>query len=107
MRTIIILCLALLIALSFGCSKKKEEAPKTEEAVQEEVSKAGAISPTFDVVSKEEIDIATSPYSFEYNGVIYYFANAENMETFKADPMKYITPAETPAEAPATPPQGQ
>ena len=29
MRTIIVLCLALLIALSFGCSKKKEEAPKT------------------------------------------------------------------------------
>jgi YHS domain-containing protein len=106
MRTIIILCLALLIALSFGCSKKKEEAPKTE-AVQEEVSKAGAVSPTFDVVSKEEIDITTSPYSFEYNGVIYYFANAENMEAFKADPAKYLTPAETPAEAPATTPQGQ
>ena len=107
MRTIIILCLALLIALSFGCSKKKEEAPKTEEAVQEEVSRGGTISPTYDVVSKEEIDITTSPYSFEYNGVIYYFANAENMEAFKADPAKYLTPAETPAETPATPPQGQ
>ncbi len=106
MRTIIILCLALVIALSFGCSKKKEEAPKTE-AVQEEVSKAGATSPTFDMVSKEEVDITTSPYSYEYNGVIYYFATAENMEAFKADPAKYITPAEAPAEAPATTPQGQ
>jgi len=103
MRTIIILCLALVIALSFGCSKKKEEAPKTE-PVQEEMSKAGVTSPTFDVVSKEEVDITTSPYSYEYNGVIYYFATAENMETFKADPAKYITP---PAETPATPPQGQ
>lgn len=102
MRTIIILCLALLIALSFGCSKKKEEAPKTE-PVQEEMSKAGSVSPTFDVVSKEEVDIATSPYSYEYNGVIYYFANAENMETFKADPAKYIAPADTTA----TPPAGQ
>jgi len=103
MRTILFICLALVIALSFGCSKKKEEAPKTE-PVQEEMSKAGALSPTFDVVSKEEVDITTSPYSFEYNGVIYYFANAENMEMFKADPAKYLTPAETPAE---TPPQGQ
>lgn len=94
MRTIIILCLVLVIALSFGCSKKKEEAPKTE-AVQEEVSKAGMTSPTFDMVSKEEVDIATSPYSYEYNGVIYYFTSAENMETFKADPAKYMPPADT------------
>ena len=99
MRTIIILCLALLIALSFGCSKKKEEAPKTEPA-QEEMGKAGAVSPTFDVVSKEEVDITTSPYSYEYNGVIYYFTSAENMEMFKADPAKYIAPAEAPASAP-------
>lgn len=102
MRTIIILCLALVIALSFGCSKKKEEAPKTD-AVQEEVSKAGATSPTFDVVSKEEVDITTSPYSYEYNGVIYFFVNAENMEAFKADPAKYMAPA----DSTATPPQGQ
>jgi len=102
MKTIIILCLALLIALSFGCSKKKEEAPKTE-PVQEEMSKLGKISPSFDVVSKEEVDIMTSPYSYEYDGVLYYFANAENMEAFKADPAKYLTPA----EAPATTPQGQ
>jgi YHS domain-containing protein len=103
MRTILVLCLALFIALTFGCSKKKEEATKTE-PVKEEVGKAGAVSPTFDVVSKEEVDITTSPYSYEYDGVVYYFTSAENMEMFKADPAKYITPAETPA---ATPPQGQ
>jgi YHS domain-containing protein len=102
MRTIIILCLALVIALSFGCSKKKEEAPKTE-AVQEEVSRAGKTSPTFDIVSKEEVDVATSPYSYEYDGVIYCFATAENMEMFKADPAKYIAPA----DSTATSPQGQ
>ncbi|MCX5753689.1 MAG: YHS domain-containing protein [Candidatus Krumholzibacteria bacterium] len=51
--------------------------------------------------------MTTSPYSYEYNGVIYYFATAENMETFKADPAKYITPAEAPAAAPATTPQDQ
>ena len=100
MRTIIILCLALLIALSFGCSKKKEEPPKTEPVqVQQDPGKAGQISPTFDVVSKEELDITTAAYSYEYNGVIYYFTSAENMEAFKADPAKYITPAEAPAPA--------
>ena len=98
MRTIIILCLALLIALSFGCSKKKEEPPKTE-PIQQEMGKAGQVSPTFDVVSKEEIDITTAAYSYEYNGVVYYFTSAENMEAFKADPAKYITPSEAPAPA--------
>ncbi len=96
MRTIIILCLALVIALSFGCSKKKEEAPKTD-AVQEETSNAGAIASTIDMVSKEEVDVATSPYSYEYNGVIYYFVTAENMEMFKADPAKYLAPPDTTA----------
>ncbi len=96
MRTIIILCLALLVALSFGCSKKKEEPPKTE-SVQEEMSKAGAISPTFDMVTREEVDIATAAYSYEYKGVIYYFSSAENMELFKADPVKYLTPPDSTA----------
>ena len=91
MRTILVLCLALVIALSFGCSKKKEEAPKPDA--------------TFDPVTKEDIDISTSPYSFEYNGVLYFFASAQNMETFKADPAKYAAPA---AETPqTTPPKGQ
>jgi YHS domain-containing protein len=102
MRTIIILCLALLVALSFGCSKKKEEAPKTE-SVQEDMSKAGTMSPTFDMVTREEVDITTAAYSYEYNGVIYYFTSAENMEAFKADPVKYLTPP----PAPGTTPQGQ
>jgi YHS domain-containing protein len=94
MRTIIILCLVLLVALSFGCSKKRQETPKTD-TVQEEMSKVGATSPTFDVVSKEEVDITTSAYSYEYNGVIYYFVSAENMETFKADPAKYVPPTDS------------
>lgn len=104
MRTILVLCLALVIALSFGCSKKKEEAPKPD-AAKKEAAKAGAISPTFDPVSKEDIDVATSPYSYAYNGVLYFFSSAQNMETFKADPAKYAAPvAETPQTAP---PKGQ
>lgn len=104
MRTIIILCLALLIALSFGCSKKKEEPPKTESA-QEEALKAGKMkpSPTFDVVSMEELETGTTPYSYEYGEAIYYFTSAENMEAFKANPEKYVTPSE-PA---GIPPQNQ
>ena len=101
MRNILILCLALFIVFSFGCSKKQEEAPKTE-AVQEAAPEVtGSQSPMFDVVSKEEIDVTTAQYSFEYNGVIYYFTTAENMEAFKADPVKYLTPTEV------TPPQAQ
>jgi len=108
MRTIFVLCLVLMIALSFGCSKKKEEAPKGDalntEANQEVAGEGGQVAATFDPVSKEEIDIATSPYSFEFNGATYYFSSVENMEAFKADPAKYVTPAETPQTAP---PQGQ
>ncbi len=101
MRNILIICLVLAIALTFGCAKKKEEPPKTEATTQ---AAPGTQSPSFDPVSKEEVDVATSPYSYEYNGVLYYFTSAENMEAFKADPAKYITPTDT-AKAPA--PQGQ
>lgn len=108
MRTIIVFCLVLMIALSFGCSKKKAEAPKEDalktEANQEVVGEGGQVVATFDPVSKAEVDISTSPYSFEFSGATYYFSSAENMEAFKADPAKYITPAETPQTAP---PQGQ
>jgi YHS domain-containing protein len=93
MRTILVICLALVIVLSFGCSKKKEMTPKNEAAT--EMAKPGIVGSTFDPVSKEEVDVTTSPYSYEYNGVLYYFTSAEDMETFKADPQKYITPADT------------
>jgi YHS domain-containing protein len=99
-----------MIALSFGCSKKKEEAPKPEaaqttEAAQQPVRTDGyRIAATFDPVSKEEVDPQTSPYTYGYNGVGYYFTSAENLEAFKADPAKYVTSAETPQAAPS---QGQ
>jgi YHS domain-containing protein len=58
----------------------------------------------FDVVSKEEIDVTTAQYSFEYNGVIYYFTTAENMEAFKADPEKYLKKLQ---EKEAAPPESK
>lgn len=94
-RTIIVLCLALFIALSFGCSKKKEQAPQNAPATEQR-EMAGKISPSFDPVSKEEIDPTTTPYSYELDGVVYFFTSAENMEAFKADPAKYLE------QAPAT-----
>ena len=107
MRTILVLCLALMIALSFGCSKKgkaSKEAEARKAAQQTERPKAGTVIQSFDVVSKTDHDYVTSPYSYEYNGVLYLFESAENMEAFKADPTKYVNPDGTPA---GTPPQGQ
>jgi len=110
MRTTVVLFLVLVIALSFGCSKKKEEAPKTEavsttESAQQPLRDDGyRIVATFDPVSKEEVDIETAPYTYGYNGVGYYFTSAENLEAFKADPAKYVTLDTTPQAAPS---QGQ
>jgi len=112
LRTILILCLSLTIALSFGCSKKKVEAPKPD-ATKQAASESGTlVNSIFDPVTKEEVDVETSPYSYEYKGVIYHFLSEKNMETFKADPTKYITKAATPQNAPqtapaTTPPKGQ
>jgi YHS domain-containing protein len=86
-----------MIALSFGCSKKKEEAPKTEAAPTAEA--AGSNQPQvrddgykmvagYDPVSREEVDIETSPYTYGYKGKGYYFNSAENLEAFKANPEK-------------------
>ena len=87
-RTAFVLFLALVVALSFGCSKKKEAA-QTEETSQ--VTKlAGKTSPLMDPVSKEDLDPMSTPYSYELDNVVYYFTSAENMEIFKADPQKYI-----------------
>ncbi len=91
MRTLLILSLVLVVAFSFGCSKKKEEAPApTTEQVKPDTVKAGTIVSTIDPVSKTEAD-PNSKFTYEYNGVVYTFNSAENMEAFKVDPTKYLT----------------
>jgi YHS domain-containing protein len=91
MKTLLILCLVLFVAVSFGCSKKKEEAPKTETSqVPSRETIAGKPVLLVDPVSKEEIEPATAQYYYEYNGAIYYFTSAANMEAFKANPEKYL-----------------
>ncbi len=95
MRTLLIVSLVLLVAFSFGCSKKKEQAPTptTEQTTQAPESvKAGQIVATIDPVSKTEVD-PNSQFKYEYNGVVYMFNSAENMEAFKVDPNKYLAPA--------------
>lgn len=92
MRTILVVGLILLVAFSFGCSKKKAEAPKPEtqaQTTQADTVKPGTVMSTIDPVSGAEVDGATE-FKYEYNGVVYLFSSAENMETFKADPAKYI-----------------
>ena len=106
MRTILILCLVLFVAFSFGCSKKKEEAPKTETAQQRD-DLAGKRAYTIDPVSNQDVDPATAQYSFEYNGVIYSFISEENMKAFKADPEKYINAAPGQQQQAAPPQQNQ
>jgi len=93
MRTILVLCLALIIAFSFGCSKKKEETPKpqeTKEATQQRHPNMLVV--LVDKVSNEEVMEIPSPYSYEYENKLYYFNSAENMEAFKANPQKYLEP---------------
>ena len=93
MRTLLILSLVLLVAFSFGCSKKKEEAPKptTEQtAAKPDTMKPGTVVSTMDPVSKVEVD-PSSTFKYEYNGVVYVFQSVENMEAFKVDPTKYLT----------------
>ena len=103
MRTILILCLAGTIALSFGCSKKKAEAPKDTAAKSTSLKgDAPRKISVLDPVSREVVDMRESPYSYEYNGTLYPFANAQNMEAFKADPEKYIAALKTSPPAPAT-----
>lgn len=87
-RTMLVLLLALVVALSIGCSKKKEAAET--ESVKQEMDMAGKTTPLVDPVSKEDIEPMSTPYSYELDNVVYYFTSAENLEAFKANPEKYV-----------------
>jgi YHS domain-containing protein len=103
MRNILVLCLALMIALSLGCSKK-EEAAKTgtpQPGMTAGAGEAAPSRPVIDPVSMEKIDPRTAQYSFEYGGTVYMFSSAENMEAFKADPEKYIAKMQEALEPPS------
>ena len=103
MKKILILCLIIAVAFSFGCSKKKAEAPKDTAAKSTSLKgDAPRKISLLDPVSRELVDLRESPYSYEYNGCLYPFANAQNMEAFKADPEKYIAALKTSPPAPAT-----
>ena len=44
-----------------------------------------------DPVDHKQIDPAVIPFTYEFDGVVYYFASAENMEVFKADPLQWVS----------------
>lgn len=100
MKRFWMLCLVLVIVLSFGCSKKEETgrtdvAGKSEQKMKPSVDRPEVKSlkrskPHIDPVSKEPITKADSLYSYKYDNWTYHFKSSENLETFKKDPEKYV-----------------
>lgn len=87
MKKFLILSLILMLALPLGCSKKEKEEG---EAVKQAESKSGMKASLVDPVSKEPVDIVSSPYYYVYKDVEYHFQTEENMKAFKKDPEKYL-----------------
>ncbi|MCK4235728.1 MAG: YHS domain-containing protein [Candidatus Krumholzibacteria bacterium] len=90
MKKVLILCLVFMVAFSFtfGCSKKKE--PEKKEISHRETTKGGLKASLIDPVSKEPVDIDTTPYYYIYDDTEFHFKTEENMKAFKADPEKYL-----------------
>ena len=47
-----------------------------------------------DPVCGMKVDTRTAAHQYELNGTPYYFCNAGCLERFKADPNRYLNPAE-------------
>jgi YHS domain-containing protein len=108
MKKALLLCVVIVLALSFGCGQK-EEVQENEVAVKEDVQKtAKELTPgetpsgaakggttkkktlIVDAVTGEKILSGELPYVYEYKGKTYFFKTEENMNLFKQDPLKYI-----------------
>jgi YHS domain-containing protein len=98
-RKILIVCVALIVALTLGCSKDKSKEEAKKEKVQQartsKIEKGKAVkvpklSYIIDPVSGNPVDVNKVPYNFVYKDVRYHFESKENMETFKKDPEKYL-----------------
>jgi len=57
-------------------------------------------SPAVDPVCGMKVDPASAAGSHAHGGVTYHFCSKHCLETFKADPAKYLQPAPVPAAAP-------
>ncbi|MBN1884303.1 MAG: YHS domain-containing protein [Candidatus Krumholzibacteriota bacterium] len=86
MKRFVILAVILAVALAAGCSKKEPEKAKT----GTEQVKAGTQTSLLDPVSKKPVDILSTPYSYEYDGVMYHFESQKNLDDFRKDPAKYV-----------------
>lgn len=92
MKKAMILFLLLALVASFSCSK--EEEPRKDRAVKRELGKSSKVGFLIDPVSKNPVDVTTSPYTYVYKEIEYNFESKENMEAFIKNPEKYIAEVE-------------
>jgi YHS domain-containing protein len=96
MKRIVVICLVAFLVLSLGCGKKEsqeENAQQTEtssETVAKGPTQGGLRASLIDPVSKQPVDIETSPYSYIYKDTEFYFENEENMKAFMKEPEKFL-----------------
>lgn len=88
MKKVVILFLVLALAASFSCSKEKK--PQEDRTIKREVAKGAKMGYLIDPVSKNPVDVTTSPYSYVYKEIEYNFESKENLEAFIKNPEKYI-----------------
>lgn len=86
MKRILLISLALIVAVSFGCGKNEAEPEKSFQKETKKVSGGSLIDP----VDKQPVNISESKYSYIYNNLEYNFNSKENMEAFMKDPEKYL-----------------
>ncbi len=79
--------MVILVAASFGCSKKQEEQPVQQTQTEVKKVRGGHL---LDPVDKTAVDLVNSKYSYVYKEIEYKFNSKENMEAFMADPEKYL-----------------
>jgi YHS domain-containing protein len=88
MKRLIILLLVAVVVASCGGSKKEE--PAGERTVEQGLAKGAKKMYLIDPVSKNPVDVMTSPYSYVYKDVEYNFESEKNLKAFMKDPDKYI-----------------
>ena len=86
MKRFAIIFLVVAVALAAGCAKKEPEKAGT----QTPQVKAGTKTSLIDPVSKKPVDVLSTPYSTDYEGVTYHFESKDNLDKFKKDPGKYV-----------------
>jgi YHS domain-containing protein len=82
--------LIFALVLPFACSKEEKAPAREATEKRPEVSRTGRKVSIIDQVSKEPVDVLTTPYSYVFKDVEYLFNTKANMEAFMKDPEKYL-----------------